>query len=69
MTLPAPSCRNRSAIAYPIPDVPPVIMHDLPESRAGEVYARRLGSVLGIDGLEGSWRDAAATRQRRGRRN
>lgn len=33
MTREAPSRRKRSAIAYPMPDDPPVIMHVRPDSR------------------------------------
>lgn len=60
MTLSAPSCRKRSAIAYPIPDVPPVIMHVRLERRAavgnwvcglglgGEVYGLALESACRV---------------------
>ena len=34
MILEAPSCRNRSAIAKPIPEVPPVTMQVRPDSRS-----------------------------------
>lgn len=60
MTLSAPSCRKRSAIANPIPDVPPVTMHVRLERRAavgqwvcglelgGEVYDLALESAARV---------------------